>query len=56
MMPGWTCVRDPDVALLLGRMDGEPVAVATMLRTGPSAHVAGVGVVESARRRGLGRR
>ncbi|MFN8623293.1 MAG: GNAT family N-acetyltransferase [Chloroflexota bacterium] len=44
----------PDVRLVAGRVDGEPVAVGMGIRTGPVVGVYFIGTVPSARRRGYG--
>ncbi|GGO83484.1 GNAT family N-acetyltransferase [Wenjunlia tyrosinilytica] len=45
---------DPRFHLVLAEIDGDPIGVATAVRTGESVAVFGVGVLEEARRRGIG--
>ncbi len=48
------CLGDPDMAFLIGRVGGEPAAVGTLMRMGPTAVVAGIAVKPDLRRRGYG--
>lgn len=52
--PSLACAHDPDVALLLGYVDGEPAATADLFVVGDSAGITGVATVPRFRRRGLG--
>jgi GNAT superfamily N-acetyltransferase len=45
---------DPDIAHLVGYLEGRPVATAMMYRVGPTACVAGVAVLPEHRRRSFG--
>ncbi len=45
---------DADIAVFLGRRDGDPVACAMMIRSGATAGVYNVAVTDRARRRGFG--
>jgi GNAT superfamily N-acetyltransferase len=47
-------LADPELAYLVGYLDGRPVSAATALRAGPAVHVAGVATLESYRGRGFG--
>jgi GNAT superfamily N-acetyltransferase len=48
------CVRDADIAFLVGSCEGRPVAVATVCCVDGIAAVAGVATVPAYRRRGFG--
>ena len=52
--PSVACANDPDVALLVGYIDGMPAASAFMFAVGPIAGITGVATVPAFRRRGLG--
>ena len=47
-------IEEPDVALLLGLLDGTPVATSISIRSGDVVGVYNVGTAEPARRRGVG--
>ena len=47
-------IAEPDVALLLGLLDGTPVATSISIRSGDVVGVYNVGTAEPARRRGVG--
>jgi hypothetical protein len=51
---GGSIVADPDVGLLLGVLDGMPVATSISIRSGDVVGVYNVGTAETARRRGVG--
>jgi GNAT superfamily N-acetyltransferase len=46
---------DPDIALMVGRVDGQPVSTALMFRTEETACITGVATVPAYRRRGYGK-
>jgi ribosomal protein S18 acetylase RimI-like enzyme len=52
--PSLACALDPDVALLVGYMDGKPVSSAFLYAVGPIAGITGVATVPAYRRRRLG--
>jgi ribosomal protein S18 acetylase RimI-like enzyme len=52
--PSVACALDPDVALLVGYIDGKPVASAFFYAVGSTAGITGVATVPAYRRRGLG--
>jgi ribosomal protein S18 acetylase RimI-like enzyme len=54
-VPTLECAHDPDVALLVGYVDGEPVSSAFLFVVGQIAGITGVATVPTHRRRGLGR-
>jgi predicted acetyltransferase len=47
------CALDPEVALLVGYVDGKPVSSAFVYAVGPIAGITGVATVPAYRRRGL---
>ena len=47
-------VKDRNMAMFIGRLDGRPAATSLAVRTGEVAGVYSVGTIEDARRRGLG--
>ena len=51
---GGGIIEEPDVALLLGLLDGTPVATSISIRSGDLVGVYNVGTAEPARRRGVG--
>jgi ribosomal protein S18 acetylase RimI-like enzyme len=53
LAPSLACALDPDVALLIGYLDGKPVTSAFMFVVGPIAGITGVATVPEYRRRGL---
>jgi ribosomal protein S18 acetylase RimI-like enzyme len=52
--PSLACALDPEVALLVGYMDGKPVSSAFVYAVGRIAGITGVATVPAYRRRGLG--
>ena len=52
--PSMACALDPEVALLVGYLDGKPVSAASMYVAGAIAGITGVATVPAYRRRGLG--
>jgi ribosomal protein S18 acetylase RimI-like enzyme len=52
--PSLACALDPDVALLVGYLDGRPAASAFLFVVGPIAGITGVATIPDYRRRGLG--
>jgi GNAT superfamily N-acetyltransferase len=54
MAPSLAYARDPDIALMLGTIDGRPVGTAMCFCLGGVAWIAGVTVMPADRRRGLG--
>jgi ribosomal protein S18 acetylase RimI-like enzyme len=52
--PSLACALDPEVALLVGYMDSQPVSSAFVYAVGPIAGITGVATVPGHRRRGLG--
>jgi ribosomal protein S18 acetylase RimI-like enzyme len=52
--PSLACALDPEVALLVGYVDGRAVSSAMMWMSGPIAGITGVATVPAYRRRGLG--
>jgi len=52
--PTTACALDPEVALLVGYVDGQPASAACLFMVGPIAGIAGVATVPAYRRRGLG--
>jgi len=52
--PSLECARDPDVAILVGYVEGRPAAAALFFAVGPIAGVTGVATVPAYRRRRLG--
>jgi len=55
LTPSPECARDPKVALLVGYLDGKPVASAELFIVGQIAGITGVATVPTYRRRGLGK-
>jgi ribosomal protein S18 acetylase RimI-like enzyme len=51
--PSLACALDPEVALLVGYVDGKPVSSAFVYALGPIAGITGVATVPAYRRRGL---
>jgi ribosomal protein S18 acetylase RimI-like enzyme len=54
LAPSLACAADPDVALLVGYVDGQPVTAALVFKVGPIAGITGVATIPAYRRRGLG--
>jgi ribosomal protein S18 acetylase RimI-like enzyme len=52
--PSLTCAHDPDVALLVGYVAGQPAAASCLFVVGTIAGITGVATVPAFRRRGLG--
>jgi GNAT superfamily N-acetyltransferase len=52
--PSLACALDPDVALLVGHLDGTPVASAFFYAVGNITGITGVATVPAYRRRGFG--
>jgi ribosomal protein S18 acetylase RimI-like enzyme len=52
--PSLACAHDPEVALLVGYVDGQPVTAACLFKVGPIAGITGVATIPAYRRRGLG--
>jgi ribosomal protein S18 acetylase RimI-like enzyme len=52
--PSLACALDPEVALLIGYVDGQPAASALQFTVGHIAGITGVATVPTYRRRGLG--
>jgi GNAT superfamily N-acetyltransferase len=53
LMPSLECACDPEIALLVGYLDGKPVSAADLFLVGPIAGITGVATVPGYRRRGL---
>lgn len=53
-IPSLQAAQDPDVALLVGSLHGEPVATSRLTRYGEVAEILGVVTLPAYRRRGLG--
>jgi ribosomal protein S18 acetylase RimI-like enzyme len=53
LVPSTECARDPEVALLVGYLDGVPVSSAELFIVGQIAGITGVATVPAYRRRGL---
>jgi ribosomal protein S18 acetylase RimI-like enzyme len=54
LAPSLECVRDPDVAVLVGYLESRPAAAALLFAVGPIAGITGVATAPAYRRRGLG--
>jgi ribosomal protein S18 acetylase RimI-like enzyme len=54
LVPSLACALDPDVGLLVGYVEGKPVASAIVFVVGTIAGITGVATVPAYRRRGLG--
>jgi ribosomal protein S18 acetylase RimI-like enzyme len=54
LAPSLACALDPDVALLVGYINNQPVSLAIFFRVGSIAGITGVATVPDYRRRGLG--
>jgi ribosomal protein S18 acetylase RimI-like enzyme len=54
LSPSMACALDPEVALLVGYLDGKPVSSAFLYMVGPIAGITGVATVPAYRRRGAG--
>jgi ribosomal protein S18 acetylase RimI-like enzyme len=54
LAPSMACALDPEVGLLVGYVDGKPVASAFVYAVGPIAGITGVATIPAYRRRGLG--
>jgi ribosomal protein S18 acetylase RimI-like enzyme len=54
LAPSLACALDPDVALLVGYVDGAPASAAEFFKVGQIAGITGVATVPAYRRRGLG--
>ena len=54
LLPSLACANDPEIALLVGYLDGQPVASAFLFMVGSIAGITGVATVPAYRRRGLG--
>ncbi|HEV3448357.1 MAG TPA: GNAT family N-acetyltransferase [Gemmataceae bacterium] len=53
LAPSTACALDPEVALLLGYLDGKPVSSALLFTVGSIAGITGVTTIPAYRRRGL---
>jgi ribosomal protein S18 acetylase RimI-like enzyme len=51
--PSLACALDPDVAILVGYVDGKPASSSELYAVGPIAGITGVATVPAYRRRGL---
>jgi ribosomal protein S18 acetylase RimI-like enzyme len=52
--PSIACALDPDVAILVGYVDGKPASSAFLYAVGPIAGITGIATTPEYRRRGLG--
>src|SRR5205085_2189550 len=53
LLPSLACALDPEIALLVGYLDGNPVSTAELFVVGTIAGITGVATVPAYRRRGL---